>query len=339
MSPSELELKSELKSLIKNRNIEKVISLNKKLDDFFFNNLAQIHSSIHYNQEELYSNIEIEAFSSAYLDYYQVLTDIPYGAELIDLGGGYGRGCFLADFLKLNRVISLELSSKRVNFSKERMKVLSFHNSIHIAFELGQDSLDQDFLNKAKYFYLYFPRCRALDDLLIDLKRKIGCHIYACESHGDLITYLREMPFLREIMSDITVSLPRHNPLIYKFEVIESHVSAKIEESLAYWIVSHVNENIYLGIEEYHAILECSVTWLMHIKDCEYIKYNDRDCLQVNSTGRIFEEKGNIKKINIESKLTLMSIEHKEKVLIYKDGYYVERNNQFILLDKRKEIT
>jgi hypothetical protein len=319
----------EFRILLRQKNINKVIQLNQKLDDFFFGNLIDTHKHINHNEDELYSDLELEAFSTPYIDYYQVLADIPCGEVLIDLGGGYGRGCFLAEFLGGSCCISIEKSSERVQFSNERMNKLNFVSSRHINADLVSFDIPSAFA-----YYLYFPRCEALDQLLLRLSCKIGSFIYSCESHGDLLDYLDQMKFLTKIDS-FDASISRHNMKINKYRIVQVRDMAGDFNNFPTWLLFNKHKNLVLEIGEYHLLMNKEVVRPIHVSDIEYIFYNGKISLQQISSGRVFCFDTKTLWFDLDKTLKYSTIikSHilkNEKVLISDKNVFIERNSKLI---------
>jgi hypothetical protein len=324
-------LLEEFEELLKLKNTDRVIKLNKKLDDFFFGNLEKAHNTINHKHVELYSDIELEAFSTPYIDYFQILSDIPFGTTLVDLGGGYGRGCFLSDFLSLPRCISLEKSKPRTKFSQEKMEVHSYSKSKHI----NADLVDYK-LPKERAYYLYFPRCQALDQILINLSGMHGSFLYVCESHGDLLDYLDRLCFLNKV-GELELSIPRHIEKMYKYQINSIEKSNISVEEFPTWILFNKDNDLVLEVLENHLLLREDVTWLIHISDTEYIFYNGKVSLLQLSTGKIYDVDLKIKIEDISnnsnySKILINRIRNNERVFALNNENYIDKSGRLIKL-------
>ena len=110
-------------------NSREVIKADRKWDAFF---LLDTDTKIEEASEDLYPDIQAEALLTSYQDYYKILTDIPKGESLCDLGAGFGRGSFLAQHLNLPDCYSVELSTSRFKASLRACEKMGYQEKYFI---------------------------------------------------------------------------------------------------------------------------------------------------------------------------------------------------------------
>lgn len=320
------DLKYKIEELIKNKNHLEVIEFDKKLDHFFFSNISQIENQISHSDDAAYAGLNEVALLTSYLDYYQILQSLPVGGSIVDLGAGYCRGTLLSEYIGLNKCISIEYVPERVKHAQDSLKRISNNNKLIKLRDLSREKIPE-----AHAYYLYFPKGEVLDQILINLFSQInqyGKDLYVCESHGDLIEYLKIFSNLI-VVDEFKSSLPRHWPNIVKFRVNKVNKNISREENLGLWWLFNRAKDYSFVIDFYHNTLEKKIDWIVRFKDVELIVYNGKVAFH-HISGRIILISDNepIKSI-IEKHLMFPGLEDftKFKKLLFDKNFIYEDNN------------
>ena len=323
MNKNAVVFRKKLEELLKLKNTEKVIEFNQELDDFFFESLEDEHKAIHHDSEFSYTDIEINALSTPYTDYYRILNDLNPGEPLVDIGSGYGRGTFLSNLLNLNECISIELSEKRVYFAQTQMNRLNYNRGGHQCLDISCEPIPF-----ASSYYLYFPRCFALYKFLLFLRMSVvGAKVYVSESHGDIIQFLSYLSFLR-LDSKIECTLPRHNKYIHKYEVVRSEEEGELD-----WFIESMGEEFVLLVNDFHLLLKKEVSYLIYSRHLD-LEFNESEYLfALKTKRRLFKAKlgHKVQPMSDFSDSVQKEIEAGEKIFLCDDEFIVEKNNKLTL--------
>jgi len=332
MSPA--QLKELLENQLTHRcEVDKVIELDQSIDLFF----GISHTKIDEEFDGSYSELESGALSTSYLDYFQILTKLKSDEILIDLGAGHCRGSLLASYLSLGTCISIEYSKERVCLAQMGMKKLGGDEKLILQEDLGDMSLPEE-----KQYYFYFPRNRTFYSMLRQLLlRKQNLDLIVCESHGDVIFYLKALgPWLKSQKMFIN-SLPRHNEFTYLFRTGEIQNDISIKESIEKWWIINFDSSDILKMRYFHQILKQSVDLLVRIDDLDLIYLNKRFYLQNIHTGRVYNTDKEfkivemLKECKIEKRLVNLIDDpnHKKDKILLSPKLYLENINEILCLE------
>lgn len=213
-----------------------VSQLDRQIDAYF--DITSKEEFIESKEEGLYAGIEMEALSTSYIDYYQVLMDINEGETLIDVGAGYCRGSFLGSVIN-RKCVSIEIDKNRSMLAKER-----FSDSV-----LQIDIMKRALPNGNIYF-LYLPWGYLTNKILKTIyERNSKCILYIIESHGDFIENLSIYEEFHLLECNLNVSSKRYKDKIYKYEFKPSdkfkkttRESFKIKGMVPYWLIKYFEE-------------------------------------------------------------------------------------------------
>ncbi len=314
---------ADFEHALKSYDYDQVLAFDIALDKAFGLNIRESGNDV--EEDPYYSGLNPHALLTSYLDYFQILRDIPKDEILIDCGAGYCRGSLLSAYLNLARCVSYEYLELRVIEAK---KALNRINS------LKQDIFKVDLLTEAlplSYgYYLYFPTGKVLRHILrqvfIHAKNKT-IYLYACESHGDLLDYLKLFKSLA-IVRRFKASLPRHDKNILKFEVTPLPLKIDFQDNLAEYLLVFENTSkaFVIKLGEYE--------WIVPITACELIKYNERDALLYQNKRIIEISKNEV----IKNIISLTGEQYKkakegDKILFKDSCFYLEKNNSFVKIN------
>jgi hypothetical protein len=328
------ELETKIHEILAKPDLSEVLNFDEKLDLYFKIDIKKIEEKVTGHEDSIYPGLDPRALLTSYIDYYQILSDIPDGEELIDLGAGYCRGTILSEFLKLSKCKSIEIVESRVCVAQNCLK--------EIGADLGQ-IIKGDLLTipipKAYGYFLYYPKSESLYKIMRDLfeKSKVQvCYLYVCESHGDVIDYIEMFSTIKKV-KEFKVSQPRHRDFIVKYEI--NPVVEKIEwqTHLPEWLLFNTNENISFTLKLKHSYFEDYVSWIIPTKEVELILYKGERSLY-DKTGRIIFIEGNEPIENIEERTSsvndwMQSNEFK-KFIYHQGAYYQELSSGEIKLIK-----
>jgi len=321
-------IKSRINLLLKNSTYPQVIDFDQELDHFFLPNIKNYEKCISNDDPNAYGGLDTRALLTSYLDYYQVLNDLPVGECLIDLGAGYSRGTFISEFLGLSKCLSLEFVSERVNFSIDALAQHGGDTDL-----IQKRDLENEDIEKAYAYYLYFPKGDGLDEILKKLffhAQTSPLYIYACESHGDLLIYLDSFKHLT-LIREFRNSLPRHGQGIKKYRVGQGDIKISWKQDLSSWFLFNKKSQMFVVIDYYHPILKKPVEWLLDLGHLELIHYQDKLYFK-DLHGRIIDIGGSepIKRIcgkprDINLLISSFSSKNIRKIL-FDDRYLLEMN-------------
>lgn len=303
------------------RNVEDVIKVDNILDQFFYGDLNAAHNSITHSSPSLYSTLSIEAFSTSYIDYYNLLKLIPSNETLIDLGAGYSRGSFISSFVGNSNCYGIEMSYERVEFTNKRLEHFSFSNTTVCA------DLENINIPKAYAYYLYFPRNKAFYNILKQLISKNhpkDFYIFVCESHGDVIPFLRSLDHFKEVFH-VDTMMERHFDKIVQFKINRVKRKNCFKTNFINWHFEHMNDtDIVLLVEDRQLLLNRNVKYLIQITDSEISFYNNSYFIEVKSSGKLFSLKCD-KEFTRKDKLpknVIDKINQKSSVFLDKEIFY-----------------
>lgn len=242
----------KIQNLLKHQNLNDVLALDKELDHLF--SLEVEDNEQFLESDELYRGLDPRALLTSYIDYYQILSDIPQGETLYDLGAGLSRGSLISEYLKIGKCVSVESYEPRVLASKKSMNKINGNENYIISADL------KDFkIPKAYAYYLYFPKNDCLDIILkqlINIAKERETFLYVCESHGDLIPYIDSLDEF-EYISSFKSSLPRHNNAITKYK-IQPKTSFK---SLSSFLLNEKSTKLFFDISIFHPYFKKIIIW------------------------------------------------------------------------------
>lgn len=253
---------------------EDVLKFDQELDEYFGINGSFIENEIDDSREGSYQGIDSRALSTSYIDYFQILERIPKDQTLIDIGAGYCRGSFLANELDFASCISIEFVEKRAKKALDHLG----NNTI-----LVLDLLNSK-LPRANHYYLYFPKGEVLDHVirqLIEYANTEEISLFVCESHGDVLEYLDAIGFER--VEEFETSLPRHYDKIVNYKVLSCE-DVTWKNNLPLWMIFNQDKNFV--IDYFDKIKNEATEWIIPVKDCEWIIYNNEPAIQTKK-GRI----------------------------------------------------
>jgi hypothetical protein len=331
------EIETEIHKLLLEPNLSMVLSLDEKLDQYFNINVKKIEDEVishevDVSEDSIYPGLDPRALLTSYVDYYQILSDIPAGEELIDLGAGYCRGTILSQFLDLSKCRSIEVVDQRVRAAKDCLSSMggSFEEIIH------GDLLEVEIPEAYGYFF-YFPKGSTFYRILRDFFEKVKskqCFVYVCESHGDVIDYMDMFSFFKRVKT-FKVSQPRHKDYIIKYEVKPITVDLNWSKHLPEWLLYNTSLNQAFTIQINHSFFGETVSWLVPVEQVELILYNREKALFNGETGRIISIQSSEPITNIEELSSTVSKwvkSHSFKKLLYHQGlYYQELSSGSVL--------
>jgi hypothetical protein len=164
----------------------------------------------------LYKNLSPEALYTSYEDLLEIFQSPWVSGSWIDLGAGVGQSALMYAYLYPEKdSFALERDEARIRAGKEVQARLKLFNA-HL---IEADLLAHPIPDGESYF-LYFPTGHVLDRILHELKNKQNFkRLIAIESHGDLLSRLARVPWLK-LVGSIPLSSPRHYPEAQVFERI-----------------------------------------------------------------------------------------------------------------------
>lgn len=306
--------------LLTNPSQDEVIEADRFWDAFFLlSPKSVLTNSVDKENQDLYPNLEPEALLTSYQDYFKILSDLPTGSVLCDLGAGYGRGSFLSYKLGLSKCYSVELSKERIDSSMEAARKLDYPLDLFIHADIK--NLD---LAHFDHFYLYFPKTPLILDLLKRLWNQSSdrpTYLYVTESHGDMIPFLNELSFLK-IQASWKTALPRHYNEVIKYEVLGRSPCHLAEE-----LVTERGEEVYLSHSYHHLILNRPVDWIF----------------SANETDLHFEGKWKVefcpfsRKINLDQ-VKRIKISENERKLIDLEGKLLKSDIGYFIEDRSGRV-
>jgi hypothetical protein len=262
-----------------------VIEYDRKFDRFFGIDYEESEKNISRNEEYIYPGLEDTALLTSYLDYFQIYRDLPQGATIVDLGAGYCRGSMLFSSLELKRCISVECEQSR---TKAALSICP--NDILIA-----DLVDKKFvIPKAEFYFIYLPVGIVLYEIIRKvIQQKIEATFYVVESHGDLIDYLLMLPKVFKLINKpFKVSLPRHDPYIYKFKSKAVHLELSdftYKQDLVLWHLFNHDKNLKMKISSTIPGKLKRSEWEANLSGSTVIKYNNRIALYLENPSRVLQ--------------------------------------------------
>lgn len=318
------EFVEKIKNTMASSDIESVQKLDLEFDLFFDLDVQDTEKEISLNDESLYVGLDPRALLTSYIDYYQILEDVPKGEELVDVGAGYCRGTILSEFLGLNKCHSIEIVKERITEAFDAISNFSGDTSLLLNQDLSTCTLPE-----AYGYFLYFPKGEILYRILsqlFELSKHQDCFLYVCESHGDMLDYLNMFSSITQVKS-FKVSQPRHSDQIVKYEIRPLNGVLNWKSDLAEWMLVNRNSDEFFVIKKMHNYFQDYVDWLVKIKDQELILYNGKRSLY-ELDGRIIsiDEDEPIKNITSlpQEILNLFSDRDYKKIIKYKECFYLE---------------
>lgn len=315
----------EILNLEKNGCVEDILRFDSKLDAYFGLDITKVEASLDATDEQAYIGLDFRALLTSYIDYYSILKRIPCTEILVDLGAGHCRGTLLSVLLQTARCVSYEFVEKRtLNAQKYLSNLVCAKNDKMIFTE----NMATSSLLEAYAYYLYFPRGEVLDIILrklFKIAEQKEILIYVCESHGDLIEYIKGFRILA-VESEFKCRLPRHynNIVCFKLKFIAGYVG-DWKDNIPLWLLLFADKDEYvLKVSYFHLLRKKKMQWLVPLKDVEWLIYQGRECLQfrgrriieISKTERIL----GIEKIDSELE-TLLNNNSYKKIFICDDIY------------------
>ena len=261
-------------------SLREVLFFNVELDKYFGISDVDFQS----DQPAHYQDVSIEALSTSYSDYYQIISCLKESEILVDLGAGHGRGTFLSTLLGKNNVKSVEVVTSRLEALKRFLSQAKYERFVYEKSIVEYDPSPED------VFYLYFPLNK---DLLSFLKSNLSRNtdhvlkFIVCESHGDLIPFFQKLSHTRG-KKLFKSSMPRHNEWIMEFHLNPQMLVGSFESNFLGWWISHSFENYLLEFEYFHKTLGEKVVLYQKTSDLDLVYKNESFYLQNIHSGRIF---------------------------------------------------
>ena len=318
------ELKTKIHEILLKSDLTEVLNFDEELDLYFKINIKKVEKKVTGHEDSIYPGLDPRALLTSYIDYYQILSDIPVGEELVDLGAGYCRGTLLSEFLKLQKCKSIEIVENRVRVAKKCLTEMGGDLD-----QIIQGDLENMAIPKAYGYFLYFPKGDSLYRLLRDLFEKSKmqiCYLYVCESHGDVIDYIEMFSSIKKI-KEFKVSQPRHRDFIVKYEVRPVLEKLEWKTHLPEWLLFNSNQNTSFILKLKHSYFGKLVSWIIPTKEVELILYNGEKSLY-DQTGRIIFIEGSEPIESIEERSRTVNEwvrSHQfKKLLFYEGAYYQE---------------
>ncbi|MBT4790015.1 MAG: hypothetical protein HON90_00465 [Halobacteriovoraceae bacterium] len=310
-----------IKSLLSKRDVKSNINFDQKLDEYFFGSYCTHELKVNNGEEQAYQHLSSTALMTSYLDYYQILKDIPPDQTLCDLGAGYCRGTFLANYLSLNYCISIEYIGTRVAAVKQALKKFNYPID-----EVLARNLDYYAIPSAFAYYLYFPKNKTLDTVIAKIFNQASPYLYVCESHGEVLEYLGLFKNVTTI-AYFECSLPRHSSQIIKYKVEALNENINWEDDFALWFIQNKHNKAYTICFKYYShFLAQYLDWIISINELELITHNKNIALRHDS-GRIIliNEGEEITKITTLYKETLLKVKNKKfKKILKAESFWLE---------------
>lgn len=272
-------------------SLETILQINKNLDHYFNITPKKFES----NNPELYCDLELEALSTSYTDYYQVLKDIGSHEKIIDLGAGLGRGSLLSAALNLPVCISLELVDERIG-ALQKALIKMEREELGIKFDLALESLPE-----SENFYLYFPVGKTFYHILRQLLQR-HVRLYVCEAHGDTLDFLSLYKDSLKQISSIKLKMPRHHNYIEVYETSALKTQDFGVADFAYWFLNHFDSEKILKAKWFSPQLHLWAFLYLPIKNFDLILYHGEMSLLNRVTNRIY-------KLGAEITLELQTLE------------------------------
>ena len=144
---------NDITKLVGNPNLQDILKFDSYLDHHF--EISSDQDDFYSERDDEYIGLNSKALLTSYIDYYQVLSDIPRGETLLDLGSGLSRGTLLATKLKLCRCISIESYFPRVQMAKNALKKIN-----GILEDIQHENLLNIKIPKVYGYYLYFQKMK-----------------------------------------------------------------------------------------------------------------------------------------------------------------------------------
>ena len=318
-------LENQIEHLLKQGSINDVLSFDLSLDNEFGFSFQKEEIQ---DNDPLYRGLDHRALLTSYLDYFQVLSDIPKNESLIDLGAGFCRGTLLSHKMKLARCISIESYAPRISQS-----VLAIQKMGGDQNDIIQADLNHYSLPKAYGYYLYFPKNECLDVMLKQIiKHSIKdkpCYLYVCESHGDLISYIDSLDET-EVLKKMKVSLPRHNDYIYKFKIERKD---SCQGSLSSFLLHKKKTDVFLDVSLYHSYFKKKIIWRVCSTQMEHTEFKGVHTVIVNQKRIIDPTQGEeILKVSIGNWSDLDT--EKKRIIIDHEIYEEQMSGTFKHLEE-----
>ncbi len=317
-------IQQEIRKLLEQPEYTRNFAFDKQLDRLFYPNLKDAESQVSSGNPEVYAGLNEQALLTSYLDYFQILQDLPRGEILVDLGAGYARGTLLSEYLGLNSCLSLELSEHRVNCAKDGLQSIGACSEKVICTDLGAAELPQ-----AYGYYLYFPVGKVLNQVLAKLfkmaRKQKEIFLYACESHGELLDFLNGLEGILEVKRFKT-SLQRHHNEIVKYKIKPIAPDIHWQQNIGNWFIQQQERSLGLVFNYYHPLLKKEVEWLQRFEDLELITYQRRPTFQDRFGRRIdLYNKEYLKRvIALEDEIEKYFSQDGIKKLFIDDGLFAE---------------
>lgn len=200
--------------------------------DQYFGLTPSLHSNLDY--EETYSDglTSSEALYTSYEDLNTIRLDAESrGLKSIgDLGSGISRICFLFNELKSSvEAYGHEVVKERVQNSQK-----AFQNHFKTEpLSIIKTNLRIDSLPHYESYFLYLPVGKTLRKIISQLKVRTEEEVilYVIESHGDLLSFLKEMFPEIVLLKTYPLSKKRHNPELHVFSLKRTSSHQKEEKT------------------------------------------------------------------------------------------------------------